>query len=50
MRRQGRSKRATLCIRGPRESLRQSSTERALVLYEKIRNNGKVCATSTEYV
>ena len=35
---QGRSKRATLCIRGPREGLRQGSTGRAVVLYEKIRN------------
>ena len=39
---QGRSKRATLCIRGPRESLRQGSTGRAVVLYEKIRNSGKL--------
>ena len=42
---QGRSKRATLCICGPRESLRQGSTGRAVVLYEKIQNSGKVCAT-----
>ena len=46
---QERSIRATLCIRGPRESLRQGSAERAVVLYEKIRNSGKVCATSTKY-
>ena len=44
---QQRSKRATLCIRGPRESLQQGSTERVVVMYEKIRNSGKVCATST---
>ena len=47
---QGRSKRATLCICGPREGLRQGSTGRAVVLYEKIRNSGKVCTTSTGYV
>ena len=47
---QGRSKRATLCIHGPRESLRQGSAGRAVVLYEKIRNSGKVCTTSTGYV
>ena len=47
---QGRSKRATLCICGPREGLRQGSTGRAVVLYEKIRNSGKVCTTSTKYV
>ena len=41
---QERSKRATLCICRPRESLRQGSTGRAVPLYEKIRNNGKVCA------
>ena len=34
---QGRSKRAILCIRRPRESLRQSSAGRIVVLYEKIR-------------
>ena len=39
-----------MCIRGPRESLRQGSVGRAVVLYEKIRNSGKVCATSTGYV
>ena len=39
---QGRSKRATLCICGPRESLRQGFERRAVVLYEKIRNDGKV--------
>ena len=44
---QERSKRATLCIRGPRESLRQGSAGRAVVLYEKIRNRGKICTTST---
>ena len=47
---QGRSKRATLCIRGPKESLQQGFAGRAVVLYEKIWNSGKVCATSTEYV
>ena len=47
---QGRSKRATLCIHGPRESLQQGSTRRAVVLHEKIWNSGKVCATSTGYV
>ena len=47
---QRRSKKATLCIRGPRESLRQGSTGRAVVLHEKIRNSGKVCTTSTGYV
>ena len=41
---QGSSKRATLCICGRRESLRQGCTGRAVVLYEKIRNSGKVCA------
>ena len=34
---QERSKRATLCIRGPRKSLRQGSNRRVVVLYEKIR-------------
>ena len=43
-------KTATLCIRRLREDLRQGSTGRAVVLYEKIRNSGKVCATSTGYV
>ena len=47
---QRRSKRATLCIGRPRESLRQGSAGRAVVLYEKIRNSGNVCATCTEYV
>ena len=47
---QGRSKRATLCIRGPRESLRQYSERRAVILHEKIRNGGKVCETCTGYV
>ena len=45
----GRSKRATLCIRRPREGLRQGSAGRVAVLYEKIRNSGKVCATCTGY-
>ena len=39
-----------MCIRGPRESLRQGSQRRAVVLYEKIRNGGKVSATCSEYV
>ena len=30
-----------MCIRGPRESLQQGSTERAVVLHEKIWNSGK---------
>ena len=34
---QGRSNRATLCIRGPRESLQQGFERRAVVFYEKIR-------------
>ena len=34
-----------LCICGPRESLRQGFVGRAVVLYEKIRNSGKVCTT-----
>ena len=39
------------CVfRGPRESLRQGCRGRAVVLHEKIRNSGKVCATSTGYV
>ena len=46
---QGRSKRATLCICEPKESLRQGSTGKAVVLYEKIRNSGKVCTTCTGY-
>ena len=37
----GRSKRASLCIRGPRKSLRQGSVGRVVVLYEKIRNSEK---------
>ena len=41
---------ATLCICGPTESLRQGSAGRAVVLYEKIRNSGKVCTTSAGYV
>ena len=32
------------------ESLQQGSAEIAVVLYEKIRNGGKVCATCTGYV
>ena len=32
---------------GPKESLRQGSARRAVVLYDKIRNGGKVCATCT---
>ena len=47
---QERSKRATLCICGHRESLWQSSERRAVVLYKKIRNGGKVCATCIGYV
>ena len=47
---QGRSKRATLCNRGPRESLRQYFERRAVILYEKIRNGEKVCETCTGYV
>ena len=39
---QGRSKRTTLCIRGPRESLGQGFAGRAVILYEKIRNSQKV--------
>ena len=39
-----------LCIRGPRENSRQGSERKAVVLYEKIRNSGKVCATCTGYV
>ena len=38
---QGRSKRAALCIRGPRESLQKGSVGRAVVLYEKIWNGEK---------
>ena len=41
---QGRSKRATLCICRHKESLRQGSAGRAVVLHEKIRNGGKVSA------
>ena len=47
---QGRLKRATLCICRPRESIRQGSAGRTVVLYEKIRNSGKVCATCIGYV
>ena len=46
----GRSKRGLLCIRGPRESLRQVSARSDVVLYEKIRNSGKAFATCTGYV
>ena len=46
----GRSKRTKLCIRGPRESLQKGSERRAVVLYEKIRNGGNVCAVCTGYV
>ena len=42
--------RASLCIRGPRESLRQGSKRRVVALYEKIRNGEKVRATCTGYV
>ena len=35
---------------GPRESLQQASNGRVVVLYEKIRNGGEVCATYTGYV
>ena len=38
------------CVCGPRESLRQGSAGRTVVLYQKIRNSGKVCATCTGYV
>ena len=44
-----RSKRATLSILRPRESLRQGSAEKAMVVYEEIRNSRKVCATCTGY-
>ena len=37
-------------IREPRESLLHGSAGRAVVLHEKIRNSGKVCATCTGYV
>ena len=47
---QGRSKRAALCIRGPRKSLRQGSAGRAVILYEKIRNGRKACETCAGYV
>ena len=47
---QGRPKRAILCIPGPRESLQQYSKRRAMVLYEKIRDGAKVCATCAGYV
>ena len=40
-----------MCIRGPRKSLRRGSAERAVVLYDKIRNSRrKICATCTGYV
>ena len=47
---QERSKRASLCIHGFRESLQQGSKRRAVVLYEKIRIGGKVCVTCIGYV
>ena len=47
---QRRSKRATLCICRPRESLRQDSAGRAVVLHGKIRNSENVYVTYTEYV
>ena len=47
---QGRSKRALLFIRGPRESLQQNSKRRVVILYEKIKNSGKVCATCLGYL
>ena len=47
---QRRSKRATLCIRRAKESLRQGSAGETMVLYGKIRNGEKVCATCTGYV
>ena len=37
----------TLCICKSRESLQQGFVGRAVLLYEKIRNSGKVCATCT---
>ena len=37
------------CVFVTRESLRQGSVGRAVVLYEKIRNSGKVCTTCTGY-
>ena len=43
------SKRALLCIRGPRESLRQVSKRRVVVMFEKIRNGGKICGTCLRY-
>ena len=45
-----KGQRATLCICGLGESLRKDSAGRAVVLYEKIRNSGKVCVTCTGYV
>ena len=41
---------AILCTREPRENLRQCSERKVVVLYEKIRNGGKVCATCSGYV
>ena len=41
---------ATLSIRELRASLRQCSERRVVVLYEKIRNGGKVFATCSGYV
>ena len=48
--REGQRELIVQAIRGPREGLRPGSMERAVVLYEKIRNSGKVCTTSTGYV
>ena len=47
---QGKSKRATLCICGTREILRHGSAGRAVELYEKIRNSGKVCCNLYRYI
>ena len=38
------------CVFVPRESLRQGFERRIVMLYEKIRNGGKVCATCSGYV
>ena len=43
-------KRASLCTCEHKESLRQGSARRAVVLYDKIRNGTKICATYTGYV
>ena len=47
--REGQRELATLCISSTRESL-QGFVGRAVVLYEKIWNSGKVCATCAGYV